>query len=178
MGGRTKAIVLIAALVAVVLALAYRSQPPSQVAEAPADADSGLASQFSGVAIVADADTLRIGARRFRLDGVRTPRPGAMCGDRNIARAAADALRQLTSAHAVTCRISDLPDANGEHLALCRAADIDLNARMVELGMARDWPAYSDGAYAEAEARARAAGLGAWSPDCPAGVWNVDAALR
>lgn len=178
MGGRTKAIVLIAALVAVVLALAYRPRPPSQVADAPADADSGLASQFSGVAIVADADTLRIGARRFRLDGVRAPRPGAMCGDRNIARAAADALRQLTASHAVTCRISDLPDGNGEHLALCRAADIDLNARMVELGMARDWPAYSDGAYAEAEARARTAQRGAWSPDCPPGIWSEDAALR
>lgn len=43
---------------------------------------------------------------------------------------------------------------------------------MVGAGWARDWPRYSGGRYADAEAQARAESIGIWGMNCPANLWG------
>lgn len=163
-----------AGVVAVLLAalIGCSREVSKQSAPERSEADAAIVSELVGVATIVDADTIRIGPRRIRFDGILTPAQGARCGDVNMTRASADALREITGLAEVRCRISDIPDARGRDIAQCRAGDVDIQARMVELGMARDWPQHSNGAYADEEARARAAGLGGWAASCPADVWD------
>ena len=48
-------------------------------------------------------------------------------------------------------------------VAVCTAAGVDVAEWMVRRGYALDWPKYSDGYYAKAQDRARAAKLGMWT---------------
>lgn len=172
-GWRRPSVVL--AVLAVGFAAATYLQPGErapQKVEEPAVADAALVHEFSGVATPGDGDTLRIGERRVRLDGILAPERVVRCGDVNVFRASIDALRDVTRSRQVVCRISDQPDAAGRDLAQCRVGDIDLNAYMVANGWARDWPLHSGGAYADEEAAARAARLGVWSSSCPADMWR------
>jgi len=169
--GRT--VLMIVALGAVGAAVA--SLLPSrqkQSAEGPISADSAVVSEIVGVAIVSDGDTIRIGSRHVRFDGIDAPVQGSMCGDVNVYRAAGNALRDVTRRGEVRCRISDQPDSKGRDMAICRVRDINLNEYMVAQGWARDWPLHSGGAYADEEAAARAAQLGVWAPSCPANIWT------
>jgi len=154
------------------LGLAACAQEASQGGAEVNDADAGTFSQITGIATVSDGDTLRIGPRRIRLDGIVAPERRALCGGVDIYRAATDALREATRAGQVRCRISDLPDAQGRDVAQCSAGDVDLSAFMVANGWARDWTAASGGAYADEEAAARAAERGIWGLSCPADVWG------
>jgi endonuclease YncB( thermonuclease family) len=43
---------------------------------------------------------------------------------------------------------------------------------MVAAGWARDWPRFSHGRYASAEAAARLAHRGIWGLACPADLWG------
>jgi len=138
--------------------------PPAETLRAQA----ALVSEFTGVATVSDGDTLRIGERRIQLDGIIAPQRSVRCGDVNVYRAATDALRSVTRSKDVVCRISDLPLAHGHDTAQCRVEDLSLNAYMVTSGWARD----HGGAYAEAEAEARAAERGLWGLSCPADLWR------
>ncbi len=115
------------------LALCASCSPAEQKQAAklePAEADAGIVSEIVGVATISDGDTIRIGERRIRFDGVRTPRPRAMCGETNVYRAATDALRTVIRSNQVRCAISDLPD-NGQDVARCRVGETDLNEYMV-----------------------------------------------
>lgn len=154
------------------LALAACAQETEQEAKAPGEASAGTFSEIVGIATVSDGDTLRIGQRRIRLDGIIAPERSTMCGGIDIYRAATDALRDATRSGEVRCRISDLPDDQGRDVAQCQAGDVDLAEYMVANGWARDWPSASSGAYADEEAAARAAQRGVWSPSCPANLWR------
>lgn len=152
------------------LTFLYPGEPtPKQ--ESRTEADAALVSEFSGIATVGEGDTLRVGSRRIRLDGILAPERSVRCGEVNVYRASIDALRAATRSQQVVCRITDQPDADGRDLAQCNAGEIDLNAHMVANGWARDWPRHSGGAYADEEAQARAAQRGVWSPSCPADLW-------
>ncbi len=138
--------------------------PPPEAARAHA----AIVSEFSGVATVSDGDTLRIGERRIELDGIVTPQRSVRCGDVNAYRAAADALRQIARSETVNCRISDLPGANGRDVAECTIEGASVNQSMVASG----WARARGGAYAEAEAEARAGQRGLWGLVCPADLWR------
>lgn len=169
---RSNALALVG-VVGVSLMLANCTEEAAKQTAAPsAEADAAIVSEIVGFATVTDGDTIRIGPRRIRFDGIDAPEQGRMCGEINIYLAAGDALREVTRAHEVRCRISDQPDAYGRDIAQCRAGDTDLNEYMVAHGWARDWPRYSNGAYADEEAAARAAQLGVWSASCPADLWG------
>jgi len=157
------------AVLAVVVA-AYTALQPEREAppEAPNRAQGALVSEFSGIATVSDGDTLRIGDRRIQLDGIVTPQRTVMCGDVNVYRAAADALRDATRSEQLICRISDLPAANGQDRAQCTIDGASLNQHMVASG----WARASDGAYADAEGAARAEARGLWALECPADLWR------
>lgn len=151
---------------------AQESVPQTDDAPAPAVVAADPASEISGLAVVVDGDTIRIGERTIRFDGIDAPEEGSMCGETNMDRAATDALREATRAGAVTCRISDVPDQYGRDIAQCRAGAVDLNEHMVVNGWARDWPRYSGGAYADEEATARAAQRGVWAANCQGDLWG------
>jgi endonuclease YncB( thermonuclease family) len=169
MGGRVRAWALggwLCAGAALVLA-SCAPEAARQATEAPAEADAGIAAEIVGYATVRDGRTISVGTRRVRFDGIVTPREGTMCEDTNVHRAAANALRQITRAHEVRCRISNLPDTQGRDIATCTADEIDLNAHMVANGWARG----SHGGYASEEASARAAELGVWRLGCATDIW-------
>ncbi len=148
------------------------SQQKSAPAEQDVAADAGVITDLVGAAIVSDGDTIRIGPRQIRFDGIDAPAQGGRCGDVNMYRASGNALRALTDSGVVRCRISDLPDTKGRDMAQCTIGDIDINEYMVANGWARDWPLHSDGAYADEEATARAAQRGIWAPNCTGDMWG------
>lgn len=168
MGGWQKTRALLLALC--IGACAPETQTPTATAE-PADADAGIVSEIVGVATISSGDTIRIGPRRVRFDGIATPRPRAMCGEVNVQREATNALRTLIRSDEVRCAISDLPDAQGRDIARCRVGETDIAAQMVADGWARDVPAHSNGAYADEEAAARQAQRGVWGLACTADPW-------
>jgi endonuclease YncB( thermonuclease family) len=161
------------AVLAVGFAVYTAVQPePEAPQDEPIRAQAAVVSQFSGVATVSDGDTLRIGDRRIQLDGIVAPQRSVRCGGINVYRAATDALREVTRSEHVVCQISDLPGADGHDVAECNVEDVSLNEYMVANGWARDWPRQSGGAYADAEAAARAARRGLWGLSCPADLWS------
>lgn len=162
-------LLLIAALGGVGL-LALSGEPAQQQKVEPFVADAAVVSDMTGVAVVVDGSTIRLGDRRFRFNGIETPANGTMCGDANIARASADALREITRRELVNCRISGTPDANGAFPAQCSTEDAELNALMVSQGWARD---ADGGAYADEETSAREARRGLWALECTAGIWGA-----
>ncbi len=85
---------------------------------------------------------------------------------------ARDALERLVSAGPLSCeRLYE--DPYGRTVARCSVAGTDLGAEMVRQGWAVDFKRYSDGAYADEEALARAGKRGLW-----AGKFEVPAQWR
>lgn len=159
------------------LALCVSCSPPQEAQTAaadPSDAEAAIASEIVGVATISSGDTIRVGPRRIRFDGIETPRPRAMCGDVNAQREATNALRDIVRSEEVRCAISDLPDAQGRDIAHCRVGETDIAGQMVANGWARDVPAHSNGAYADEEAAARAARRGVWGLACAADPWPIE----
>ena len=156
-------------LIAVMAAIALTSCTREPEAEVQPDtASSAIATEFEGIATVADGDTLRIDGRRIRLHGIDDPRQGGMCGALDAYRAAAQELRTATGNNTVRCTIADLPDGSGVHVARCVVNETDLGAHMVASG----WARARGGIHAEEQEQARAAGRGAWAPNCAANLWN------
>lgn len=126
---------------------------------------------ISGIASVVDGDTIEIHGERIRLGGFDAPESGARCGRANVYTMAASALADHIASRTVTCTITGR-DAYGRTTADCVAGGVDLGDHLVSAGWARDWPRYSGGRYASAEAQARAAGVGIWGMSCPANLWG------
>lgn len=127
--------------------------------------------ELSGAASVIDGDTLEIHGQRIRLWGIDAPERGARCGQDNVARHAALALADAVAARTVRCTIVG-SDRFDRAVGICSAGDDDLAAQMTRIGWARDWPRYSEGAYADEEELARASGRGLWALQCPADLWR------
>lgn len=126
---------------------------------------------ISGIASVVDGDTIEIHGERIRLGGFDAPESGAHCGRSNVYNLAANALADHIASRTVTCRVTGR-DAYGRITADCSAGGVDLGDHLVGAGWARDWPRYSDGRYATAEAQARSARVGIWGMTCPANLWG------
>ena len=94
---------------------------------------------ISGVALVTDGDTLRIGSERIRLHGIDAPESAQSCraGGKTWAcgDAATRALRERIRRRPVECDERDR-DRYGRIVAVCRVAGADVNAWMVEQGWA------------------------------------------
>lgn len=171
MGDPTARAILTAIGLGLLCACAQEAEQPT-VPE-PSEAQAAIVSEIAGVATIADGDTIRIGERRIRFDGIDAPRPRAMCGETNVYRASTDALRSAIRSNEVRCSISDLP-SDGQDVARCRVGETDLNEYMVANGWARDAPAHSGGAYADEEAAARQAQRGIWALECASDPWPRD----
>ena len=126
---------------------------------------------ISGIASVVDGDTIEIHGERIRLGGFDAPESGARCDRVNVYNLAANTLAAHIGSSTVTCTITGR-DTYGRVTADCSAGGVDLGDHLVGAGLARDWPRYSGGRYAAAEARARTARVGIWGMSCPSGLWG------
>lgn len=123
-----------------------------------------VSTTITGVAHVADGDTLRVGAERIRLSGVDAPELTQQCGSsgRKVAcgKMAADWLRGQVEGRTVACQVVDV-DRYGRSVAVCRMRGVDVGAALVEAGWATAYRRYSV-AYVAHQQRARSARRGIW----------------
>lgn len=155
---RGAALVLSAAIAApVVLAVAL---PSNLFGSAPTDRN--WRAEANAIRIV-DGETLGLGERIVRLDGVAAPARGEACRSSagesfDCGGAAAAALTRLVAGHAVACRIVG-QDGFGRGLGQCDAAGADLNRALVGGGFA----VATTSALRSQEAAARRAAQGLWA---------------
>lgn len=109
-----------------------------------------------------DGDTFALGQTRIRLWGIDAPE-----ADTPLGRQATRLMAELLAWGPVRCN-----DTGGRShdriVARCEdASGQDLAGRMVAAGLAVDWPKFSAGRYAGAEAQARQAGRGLHATQAP-----------
>ena len=150
---------------AVAGALALLVSPPAALAQDPAR-ERHPEIQATPPRVI-DADTLRAGGERVRLQGIDAPESaqecrGAdggryLCGDQ-----ATRALRERIGRGTVTCKIEGR-DRYQRALGICYAADgTDLNGWLVSQGHALAYRRYST-RYVGQEDQARSRGAGIWA---------------
>lgn len=116
---------------------------------------------------VIDGDSLRMGERTIRLQGVDAPEYRQNCRDGAGAewpcgRAARAALERLARSPGLACE-SHEQDRYRRAVARCRTAEgVDLARAMVAAGWAVVLPRHALPGYHRAEERARSAGRGIW----------------
>lgn len=123
--------------------------------------------EIRGRATVIDGDSLRVADTELRLDGIDAPEFQQTCRlrarDWACGRAAAETLALLIERKPISCAWTER-DQYGRGVAVCRRDGQDLNALMVESGMALAYRRYSERYVAE-EDRARAARRGVWDTE-------------
>jgi len=125
-------------------------------------------------ATVTDGDTLHLSGTVYRLWGIDAPETHQVCTDGWRAGIEAKlALERLVAGKTVTCENRGA-DRYGRTISLCRANGEDLQAAMVQLGMAWAFVRYSFD-YVDQEARAKAESLGVHAHKCePPWLWRSD----
>jgi len=97
---------------------------------------------LTGPAWVVDGDTIKINKTQIRSFGIDAPELNHPYG-----KQAKWALHKLCKGHFVTAKVTE-KDAYGRTVARCYLPDgRDLSAEMVKMGLALDWPKFSEGAY-------------------------------
>jgi endonuclease YncB( thermonuclease family) len=125
-----------------------------------------LADDLTGSARVIDGDTIAVGSRHVRLQGIDAPETDQVClGARGERWTCGIAAREHLSSHiagrAITCAARG-EDRYGRMLATCSAGGENLNAWIVREGWALAYVRYS-GEYVADEADARAQHRGMWA---------------
>lgn len=123
--------------------------------------------------IAVDGDTIRLDGETYRLTGIDAPEGRQLCPDGWEAGKAAKAyLEALMAGKSVSCE-PETTDRYGRVVALCRADGEDLQAAMVEAGMAWAFVRYSR-RYVDNETRARVTSVGVHLHHCqPAWEWRA-----
>ncbi|RWG08286.1 thermonuclease family protein [Mesorhizobium sp.] len=123
---------------------------------------------ITGVASVIDGDTIEVHGQRIRFNGIDAPESKQYCDDAKgfeypCGRRSAEALDSfLAASRPVHCSFVTW-DRYHRFVGDCRRADgASVAAWMVEHGQALDWPRYSNGAYAQQQAKAQVAKVGVW----------------
>ena len=126
---------------------------------------SVAAADVIGPAYVTDGDTIKINTTKVRLNGIDAPESKQNCEKRRVkwhcGAKAAKTLRRLTRGKRVRCEGNN-KDRYGRLIANCFADGVNLNAAMVEAGMALAYRKYSK-KYVPDEDKARKAKRGLWS---------------
>jgi endonuclease YncB( thermonuclease family) len=101
---------------------------------------------IEGPAYVTDGDTITIQKTQIRLYGIDAPEL-----DHPYGKKAKWAMVRLCKGHKIRAVITD-QDKYGRAVAKCSLPDgSDLSAELVKVGLAIDWPKYSDGQYSHLE---------------------------
>jgi endonuclease YncB( thermonuclease family) len=118
-----------------------------------------------GIARVTDGDTIKINDIRIRFHGIDAPESAQTClhADGNLWNCGKTATRYLKNIildKPISCEQKDV-DRYGRIVAVCSIDGNDLNASMVDSGMALAYRTYSKD-YVDNEASAKRSGLGMW----------------
>lgn len=124
-------------------------------------------SDLTGRATVIDADTIEIHGHRIRLNGIDAPESDQLCAGADgksyrCGQKASLALADYLAARTVDCIDTD-ERTYKRIVAVCSVAGVDLADWLVRSGWALDWPRYSGGSYADAQADARREKRGIWA---------------
>ena len=119
----------------------------------------------TGSVQITDGDTVKIDGIRIRLHGIDAPETNQLCEKAgqlwSCGRASTEALAKLIDDQLVTC-IGDRTDRYKRLIAVCYVDETDLNAAMVDAGMAFAYRKYSLD-YVVNEEKARNARIGMWT---------------
>jgi endonuclease YncB( thermonuclease family) len=100
---------------------------------------TAFAGSVTGKAVVIDGDTIRIESTTVRLKGVDAPELGTAAGE-----AAKESLIDLVGDEAVICDLTG-EKTHRRDVGFCRTeSDVDLNAGIIDEGMALACPRYDD----------------------------------
>ncbi|SDH59180.1 MULTISPECIES: thermonuclease family protein [Bradyrhizobium] len=129
-------------------------------------AEKARADDVTGQASVIDGDTIEIHGTRVRLFGIDAPEHDQLCSNPHgdpyrCGQVASNALAGFIGGQTVACVEVDR-DRYKRTVAVCSVGKVDLADWMVRGGLAIDWPRYSKGDYAPAEAEARGKQIGMW----------------
>ena len=113
---------------------------------------------------VVDGDSLEIGDRRIRLDGIDAPEFVQTCftalgEEYACGKEALDFVEELIKDKPVDCRCLPEKDRYGRELCECFVDDVSVNTALVQAGWAMS---YRDAKYDELQAKAEAAKCGIW----------------
>lgn len=122
---------------------------------------------IEGQASVIDGDTIEIHGQRIRLAGIDAPESDQLCRDADsnhyrCGQKAANDLAAFIDRRPVTCIEVDR-DRYQRSVAVCTVGGVDMADWLVRGGLALDWPRYSKGDYAAAQAEAERGGKGMWA---------------
>jgi endonuclease YncB( thermonuclease family) len=125
-----------------------------------------FAADLIGQASVIDGDTVEVHGARIRIWGIDAPESDQLCRDNvstqyRCGAQAANDLDAMIARRPVSCVDID-QRTFGRTVAVCTVAGTDIADWLVRNGYALDWPQYSKGAYAEAQAEAKREGRGMW----------------
>lgn len=114
---------------------------------------------------VVDGDTIRVGQTVYRFHGIDTPEYGQNCnrtggGSWPCGKEAVAELKAAMRHGSVSCDNRGQDDY-GRIIAVCHAGDLELNAHLVQVGLAWAFTRYSTD-YVVHEQAARAQGRGIW----------------
>lgn len=131
-------------------------------------ATPSLAQTIEGRASVIDGDTIEINGERIRFNGIDAPESWQRCKDGKgkeyrCGKEAAFALDEwLAASRPTRCEFVER-DRYKRFVGICFRADHQsVAAWLVRNGWALDWPRYSDGEFADAQAEAEASKVGIW----------------
>ena len=131
-------------------------------------ASPAMAQTVEGRASVIDGDTIDISGERIRFNGVDAPESWQRCKDADgkeyrCGKEAAFALDEwLAASRPTRCEFVER-DRYGRMVGNCFRADgASVAVWLVRNGWALDWPRYSDGEFADAQAEAEASKAGIW----------------
>ena len=131
----------------------------------PPAAQTQTTQQISGIARVIDGDTIEVGGKHIRLNGIDAPESKQTCEANGQSYAcgeqATEALIVLLGARPVECTENGR-DRYQRIIATCYVDSTDLSSWMVEHGWAVAYRKYSL-KYVNAEDSARSAKLGIWA---------------
>jgi len=137
----------------------------------------GEPARVIGQARIIDGDTIDLGNVRIRLHGIDAPEAGQQCRRANgrswqCGTASTKRLAELAEGETIECHALDR-DTYGRVIGECWHGEINLNATLVEEGLAWAYVRFSED-YADLEAIAKAAGRGIWDGDSEA-PWDYRA---
>ena len=114
---------------------------------------------------VVDGDTLQVGVERVRLHGIDAPESAQLCRRGGhlweCGKEATKALRSMIDGQPVTCEGRER-DRYKRLVGVCRAGGVELNAALIEAGLALAHRRYSED-YVPQEEGAKVARKGMWA---------------
>ena len=120
---------------------------------------AAFADELIGQASVIDGDTIEIHGTRVRLFGIDAPESDQLCHDAHsyqyrCGQKASNALFDFIDRRPVDCVEVDR-DRYKRAVSVCTVGGTDVADWLVRNGLALDWPQYSKGGYASAQAEAK-----------------------